>query len=104
MALKEKGGERERERENHSRRLNLLSTKHCPLWACVFLLAFALFSLHLGSCTLASNVYMQQQKKTKLADKQKENEETKKVHKGANKQRKAHKGASERVIKQKRVS
>ena len=47
---------------------------------------------------------MQQQKKTKLADKQKENEETKKVHKGANKQRKAHKTESERVIKQKRVS
>ena len=40
MVLKKKA-KRERERErNPSGRLNLLSTKHCPLWACVFLLAF----------------------------------------------------------------
>ena len=38
MVLKKKA-KRERER-NPSGRLNLLSTKHCPLWACVFLLAF----------------------------------------------------------------
>ena len=49
-------------------------------------------------------MYMHQQKKTKLADKQKENEETKKVHERANKRRKAHKGASMHVIKQNRVS
>ena len=54
---------------------------------------FAFPSLRLGSCTLAPSLYMQQQKKAKLANKQKEYKETKKVHKRANRRRIAHKDA-----------
>ena len=43
---------------------------------------------------------MQQQKKIKPTNKQKENAQTKKAHKRAKKRRKAHKGANKHVIKQ----
>ena len=42
---KEEVLEREIERHNHSGRLGLYSTKHRPLWACVFLLASLPFLL-----------------------------------------------------------
>ena len=45
-----------REKGNHSGRLSLLSTEHCPFWACAFLLAFAPFSLHLKICILAPSI------------------------------------------------
>ena len=85
-------------------RLSLLSTEHCPFKACVFLLSFAIFSLHLRSCTLTPSMYMQQQRKQSQQISKRDNKETKEAHKGANKQKQAHKGANKHVIQKKRVS